>query len=73
MGLFPKLPGEWKGIDVESLPPISFIAGLMELPMVATAERHRKLIADFDAQCSRLGKTKMVWVRWMTATNETRL
>ena len=49
MGLFPKLPGAWKGIDVESLPPISFIAGLMELPMVATAERHGKLIANFNA------------------------
>ena len=39
MGLFPKLPSKRERIDVQILPPGDFISGLMQLPMMAAAER----------------------------------
>ena len=50
MGLFPKLPGDWEGIDIDGFPPGDFIAGLMQLSMVSPTKRHSELIADFNAQ-----------------------
>jgi len=41
-----------KYIDVERLPPGNFVAGLMKLSMMPTAEWNGEFIADFDAQSS---------------------
>jgi hypothetical protein len=41
----------------------------MQLPVVTAAERHRELIADFDPQCSWLGKAQVMWVGRMTAAD----
>ena len=48
MRLLPKLPGKAKGVDLEFFPPGNFIAGLMQLPVMAPAERHGELVADLD-------------------------
>ena len=53
--------GNWQGVDVEALPPGNLIAGLMQLPMMAAAERYGELIADFEAEGSWLGKPQ-VWL-----------
>jgi hypothetical protein len=47
--LFPELPGIAKCVNLESLPPCNFIVCLMELPVMASAKRDGKLVADFDA------------------------
>jgi len=39
MGLLPKLLGNLKRSKIELLPPGHFIAGLVQLPMMAAAER----------------------------------
>ena len=44
----PERFGNFERVDIEVLPPGDFIAGLMQLPMMAAAERHRKFIADFE-------------------------
>jgi hypothetical protein len=41
--------------------------------MVATAERHRELIAHLASERPRLGKSKMVWIGRLTPTKETGL
>ena len=53
-----------------SLPPGHFIAGLMQLPMMAAAERHRELIADFEAEGSRLRKPQVMRIGRLTSANE---
>ena len=49
---------------------VHFVSGLMQLSMMATAERHRELIADFDTQSSRLCKAQVMRIRRMTAADE---
>jgi hypothetical protein len=48
MGLFPKLARDRQSINVDSFPPGSLVAGLMQLPVMTPAQRHGELIADFD-------------------------
>ena len=49
------------------------IAGLMQLPMMAAAERDRKLIADLETDSPWLGKAKMVGVRRLSTADQARL
>ena len=42
MGLFPKLPGDVQRFNVEVFPPSDFVAGLMQLPVMTSAERNGK-------------------------------
>ena len=44
--------GNFQSIDIQTLPPSHFIADLMQLPIVTTAERNGELIADFETQGS---------------------
>ena len=73
MGLFPKLAGDGEGIDFECLPPNHFVASVVQLSMMPSAEGHREFIADFDAQRPRLCKAQMMGVAWVPPANETRL
>ena len=73
MGLFPKLPSKRERIDVQILPPGDFISGLMHLPMMAAAEWHGELVADFNPQRPRLRKSQMVGVGRLTTADETGL
>jgi hypothetical protein len=58
--LLPEIEGDLKRVKIETLPECDFIAGLMQLAMVAAAERHRKLVTDFAAQGAELGKSDVV-------------
>jgi hypothetical protein len=73
MGLFPKVLGGFQRIDFESFPPRNFIAGLMKLPVMASAEWHCELIADFKADGSRLNKPQMMRIARLPTADQTRL
>src|SRR5262249_34603285 len=45
----------------------------MQLPMVAAAERHRELIANFQTDCPRLGKAQVMGIAGLPATDQARL
>ena len=70
MRLLPKLLGNWQGIDLQIFPPGQFIAGLMKLPMMTAAERHGEFVADFETQCSGLGKPQVMRIGRLLAANE---
>src|SRR4029077_12816122 len=69
----PKDPCDFHGINLQVLPPSNFIASLMHLSMVTSAERHGELIADLEADRTRLRKPKMMGVRWLPPADEARL
>jgi hypothetical protein len=52
--LLPELPGDAKGVDLQSLPPGHLISCLMELSVVTPTKRDREFVADFGAQRTRL-------------------
>ena len=54
MRLLPQSFGGLKGVDLEVLPPDHFIAGLMQLPMVATTERDGEFVTHLETDRSRL-------------------
>ena len=70
MRLLPQSLGDWQGIDFQIFPPDHFIAGLMQLPMMATAERYGELVADFEAECPRLRKPQMMRIGRLSAADE---
>jgi hypothetical protein len=73
MCLFPELTRNAKGVDFKFVPPCNFIAGLVQLPVMATAERYCKLVADLNAECPRVGKAQMMGVAGLPAADNTRL
>ena len=70
MRLLPKHLGDLQRFDIEPLPPGDLIAGLMQLPVMAAAERNGELVADFEADGSGLGKAQMMRVGWLPAADE---
>ena len=60
LGLAPELMGYWNGINLDLLPPRTFVAPIVERSVVNSAERYRELVTDLFAQCSRLGEPKVV-------------
>ena len=73
MGLIPKRFGDLQRLDVELLPPSHLIARLMQLPVIAAAERNGELVADFKPDSSRLRKPQVMRVGRLAATYETGL
>jgi hypothetical protein len=71
--LLPQALGNPQHIDAETLPPDDLIADLMQLPMMAVAERDGDLIADLHADRARLRKAQMMRVGCLTAADKTRL
>ena len=70
--LFPELVRDFERIDPGGFPPGLFIRRAMHLAMVRAAERHREFIARLAAERPRLGISKMVRIRWLTAANQAR-
>ena len=68
MGFLPKTSCDLQGIY--SLPPRAFIAGLVQLPMMAAAQRHREFITDFEANGSGLCKPQVMRIRGLPAADE---
>ena len=60
MRLLPISPSDFKRVDIEIPPPGHLIAGLMQLPVMTTAEGYREFIADLQPDCSRLRKTQVM-------------
>ena len=73
MGLFPETPGDWQRLDLEVVPPGYLVAGLMQLPVMTTAERNGELVADLEADGSGLGKPQMMRIAGLPAADETGL
>ena len=70
MAFFPKLLGDLKHVDIQVMPPGYFVAGLVQLTMMAAAERYRELIADFEAQSPGLRKPQVMWVGWLAPADQ---
>jgi len=69
MRLLPQPFGDWQGIDFQILPPGRFIAGLVQLPMMAPAEGYGELVADFEAKCPWLGKLQVMRIGRLPAAD----
>ena len=70
MAFFPKPLGDLERVDSKIVPPGDFTASLVQLSMVAATERNGELIADFEAQGSRLRKLQVMRIRRLTPTDE---
>ena len=73
MRSFPKLPGDTEGVNFQLIPPSNFVSGLVQLPVMAPAERHGKFITYLHTECTRLRKAQMMRVTWMASADEARL
>lgn len=73
MALLPKPSGDFQSVDFSLLPPSQFITGLVQLAMVAAAERHGELVADLRADGARLRKAEVVGVAGLPSADEARL
>jgi hypothetical protein len=71
--LRPQCRGDSKGIDSGPGPPFGFITAAVDLAMVDTAKRNRKLVAHLAPERRILGKPKMVRVSRPAATDQARL
>ncbi|MGB8558085.1 MAG: hypothetical protein WCD62_06485, partial [Pseudolabrys sp.] len=56
-----------------AFPPRALIAGLVQLPMMAAAQRHCEFIAHLEANGSGLGKPQMMWIGGLPAADDARL
>jgi hypothetical protein len=73
LGLGPELVGYWNRINLDLLPPRTFVAAIGEGSVMNSAERHRELVADLLAQSSRLGEPKVVSIARRSPAQQTRL
>ena len=67
--LLPQSLGDRERVDIEGLPPDYFIAGLMQLPVMATAEWHSELVADFETERSGLRKPQVMRIGRLSAAD----
>ena len=73
MGFQPERARGGERLDADPGPPSDFIAGMVQLAMMAAAERHSELIADLAAARARLSKAQMVCVFGFASAQEARL
>ena len=70
MGFQPKLACQTDWFQAGCHPPISFLAGAVQLAMMRPAQRYCKFVADLLAEPAGLCKTQMVWVTWLAAADK---
>jgi hypothetical protein len=68
VALFPKPIGNFERLEFEVYPPDHLIAGVVQLPMMTTAEGNSELVADFEPDSSGLGKTKVMRITGLFAS-----
>src|SRR6516165_10046847 len=73
MRLLPESLGDFERLDIELLPPGGFVAGLMQLTVMTSAERNGELIAHLQPDSSGLGEAQVMRVGRLPATDKTRL
>src|SRR5262249_48136508 len=71
--LVPQGLGNFERVDLAIGPPDFLMRALVQLPVMAAAERDGELIADFEANAARLRKAQMVWIARLAAADQTRL
>ena len=73
MAFEPEFSRELGRLDAGSRPPIDFLAGPVQLPMMAAAEGDRELVADLEAEPAGLRETQMVGVAGLASADEAAL
>src|SRR5262245_8097210 len=73
MSLLPKILSDPSRIDLQVFPPSHLVTRVMQLPMMPTTEWYSELIADFQANGARLGKSKMMRIARLSSADQTRL
>ena len=73
MRLLPELPRDAQRVYFLFIPPGYFVSRLMELPVMAAAERDRKLVAHLDAERARLCEAEMVGIARVAPADDARL
>jgi hypothetical protein len=73
ISLIPKPLGDSERVDIDILPPGDFITGLMQLSVMAAAERYGEFISHFRADGARLRKAQVMWIRQLSPADMTRL
>src|SRR5215471_19557299 len=71
--VLPEPERDWKGVDVELLPPCRLITRAMKLAMMDSANRDGELVAHSVSKPTRLGKREVMRIRRHAATHKTRL
>ena len=70
MGFLPKPSRDLQGIHPLAFPPRAFIAGLVQLPMMAAAQRHGEFITHLEANGSGLGKPQVMRIGGLPAADD---
>ena len=70
MRLLPEPSSDLHRLDFQILPPGYFVADLMQLPVMAAAERDGELVADFEADGSGLCKAQVMRVGGLPSADE---
>jgi hypothetical protein len=73
MRSFPETSRNFQGIHSVTIPPRAFIAGLVQLPVMSTAQRHRELITHLETDGSRLRKPQVMGIGRLPAADDTGL
>ena len=73
MGFEPKPACSLDGLDSYSRPPIDFLTGPVQFPMVSAAEWHRELVADLEAEPAGLREAQMVGVAGLASADKAAL
>ena len=61
------------GIDGPSFPPGDLVSEAVVVAVMASAQRHRELVAHLASHCAELGEPQMVGISGASSTNQTRL
>jgi hypothetical protein len=72
-GEFPKLAGDFEGVDAGLLPPSFLVTSPMNCAMVGAAERNSEFVAGLAAKRPRLHKSDLMGVRGLAAAQQARL
>lgn len=70
MRSFPKLPGDTEGVNFQLIPPSNFVSGLVQLPVMAAAERYRKLIAHLEAKSAWLREAEVMRIAGVPSADD---
>ena len=73
MGLFPKTSRDLQCIDLQVLPPVLFVPSLVQLPMMAAAQRHGELITYLKPNGPGLRKPQVMRIAGLPAADQARL
>ena len=72
MGFEPQHAGSCDGIKSEIAPPRRFIAAAVNLAVLSPTQRDDELIADLASKGAALGKSQVVSIRRLSATDQAR-